>query len=238
MPLLEEVLATCGGLDRWRRLRRFSAHMSIDGAPLAAAGKRGGLKDVMAEGAVGEHGLRIVGFTAGDRSAVYHPDRVTIEAADGRVVQARDHPGDVLPASVEEGSWGDLDLAFFCGLAIWNHMAIPFCFADPGFQVDEIGPCRDDGKAWRRLRVRFPPEVATYAREQTFSFDENGLQRRMECEFSRFGAESLVQSWWAHQAFAGVTAPTLGRMVLFRKVNGIVSKVPFIDLEVFDLSFE
>ncbi|MGC1303746.1 MAG: hypothetical protein WA840_15380 [Caulobacteraceae bacterium] len=205
---------------------------------MAAAGKRGALKDFVAEGEVGEQRLRIVGFTAGNRSAAYHPDRVTIETADGQVIQARDHPGGALPASVEEGSWDDLDLAFFCGLTIRNHMAIPSCFADPGFQVDEVAPRRDDAQGWRRLRVRFPPEVATYAREQIFSFDENGLQRRMECDFRRFGAESLVLSWWAHQVFAGVTAPTLGRMVLARRVNGIVSQIPLIDLEMFDLSFE
>ena len=50
MTLLEDALNASGGMDRWHQLKRFTVHMSIDGALLARKGKAGLLKDVVAEG--------------------------------------------------------------------------------------------------------------------------------------------------------------------------------------------
>jgi hypothetical protein len=48
MALLDDALAACGGLDRWRELESFTLHISITGALLARNGKPGLLKEIVA----------------------------------------------------------------------------------------------------------------------------------------------------------------------------------------------
>src|SRR5260370_16561622 len=92
MTLLAEVIESHGGADLWRRLRRFSAHLSIDGVLLADKGKADTLKDVVVDGSTREQFLRFTGFTAPDLRATYRPDPVPVQTLDRPVLPSRHHP--------------------------------------------------------------------------------------------------------------------------------------------------
>jgi hypothetical protein len=66
MALFDDVLIAHGGMDRWMQVRRFTMHMSIDGALLFEKGKGGALRDIVVEGHTQEQKLHITGFGAAD----------------------------------------------------------------------------------------------------------------------------------------------------------------------------
>src|SRR3546814_15461964 len=64
--------------------------------------------------------------------------------------------------------WDSQHIIYFSGYAIWTYLTTPFLFARPGFEVQEIDPWDGEGEVWRRLRVKFPPDVPSHSAEQTF----------------------------------------------------------------------
>src|SRR6202000_3085183 len=111
MTLLDEVLEACGGIEPWRRLTRFTLHLSIDGDLLARQGRAGDFKDLVAEGSTRAQAMQFTGFTAPDSRGLYQPDRVAIESLDGTVIEARQDPHADFVAHAD-GAWDDL--GFLC----------------------------------------------------------------------------------------------------------------------------
>src|SRR3546814_16085276 len=62
----------------------------------------------------------------------------------------------------------------------WNYLTTPFLFTYPGFETEEIEPWEEEGEIWRRLKVRFSPDIPTHCPEQIFHFDAKGLLRRLD----------------------------------------------------------
>src|SRR5258708_8895748 len=80
---------------------------------------------------------------------------------------------------LRNSAWDALHLGYFLGYACWNYFTTPFLFAYPGVHVREDEPWREAGQHWRRLQVRFPPQIATHNPDQVFYFDTLRLQRRL-----------------------------------------------------------
>src|ERR1700730_11204503 len=92
MGLLEDALNAAGGLDCWRRLRRFTVHLSIRGALITRNGKRGLLDELVVEGCTHAQSLRLTGLTVRGNCAIYQPERVAIEGLNAGVLQERKNP--------------------------------------------------------------------------------------------------------------------------------------------------
>ena len=67
---------------------------------------------------------------------------------------------------------------YFAGYAFWNYFTTPFLLAQPGVEVEEIEPHKEDGETWRPPSVIFPPEIPTHSAHQTFYFNDKGLLQR------------------------------------------------------------
>src|SRR5262249_46939955 len=52
--------------------------------------------------------------------------------------------------------------------------------ARPGVESEEVEPWQEAGETWRRLKVRFPADIATHSTEQTLYLDRQGLLRRQD----------------------------------------------------------
>lgn len=232
MALLDDALAAGGGVDRWRKLSRFTAHVSLDGSLIARGGD---LRDVVAEGSPRTPCVRLSGFIGPDRCAVYTPDRVAIERLDGSVLQSRLRPGARFPGEGHHQAWDDLDLVYFCGLSLWNCMSMPFVLLHPGVESEELPVWLERGQVLRRLRARFPTDIVTCARDQILCFDNVGLLRRVEW---RTGAGASVQYASAHQSFSGITVATLWRTLACRADGTVVARPALVDVEIFDARFE
>ncbi len=234
MALLDDVLAACGGLDRWRRLKQFTIHVSMDGDFFSRIGRAGLFKDMVAEGPTQSQSLQLTGFTAPDKCALYQPDRVAIQDLGGEVLQSCSDPRQAFPVRNGE-PWDDIHLVYFCGFSIWNYLTTPFLLAQPGIEIEELEPWNVNNQVWRRLRASFPPSIVTHCREQIFYFDADGLQRRTDYHVM---GTSIAHLSWAHQRFCGILIPTLRRSLLRQPDGTVVARPALIDIEIFDASFE
>jgi hypothetical protein len=238
MAILEGILGGAGQIEQWRRLERFTAHVSVDGTLLSRKGWAGGLKEVVAEGSTRTQSIRFTGFTAPDMRGQYRPDFASIETLDGGLIRARENPLRALRAHADSFLWDELDLLSFCAAKVWHCLTLPFVLADPGVTLEELPVWRERGETWRRLRAVLPPDVAACAPEQIFYFDQAGLQRRMDYRPIDLCGAWIANFCSAHQPFTGIMLPTLHRSLAIAPDGKICPKPAVVDVEVFDVWFE
>ncbi len=238
MALLDDALAACGGLDRWQELETFTLHLSITGTLLARNGKAEVLKEIVVEGSTREPLLRIEGFTAPDKRAVYRPSRVAVEDRHGHILQERHDPHKELLGLTLLAPWDDLTIAYFCGSLIWHNIAAPFLLAGPAFQLNELSSWQEGAESWRRLRANFPfPYVAPF-NDQIIYFDRSGLRRRVDVEMAHNVGTAIALCLRAHQCFSRIVIPTLWESLRLWPDGGLYSKRPLLIVEIFDAIFE
>jgi hypothetical protein len=235
MALLDDVIDASGGLARWNSLNRFTLHLSVGGTLFSSAGHAREFKDVTAEGSTKTQSVRFTGITGGEHSGSFQPDAITIESLDGAVLRTWRNPSLAFPEASPPALADELHLVFFCGVAIWNYLTIPFLLAHPDVVVEELAPWREGTETWRRLRAQFPAHLITLAPEQIFYFDENALQRRTDHDL--FGMRVAHYSW-AHESFGGIVLPTLRRAQTLQPDGTVIAKPVLMDVEIFDAVFE
>ena len=238
MGLLESALRASGGLDLWRRTRRFTLHMSITGSLCAARCSAAQLKEFVVEGSTQTQALEITGFARADLRALYRPDWVALEGQDGRRLIERQGSPEEFRSELQSTTWDELQLAHYCGYLIWNHIATPFILADPDFETKELRRNVARGESLRQLRVVFPARVATHGREQTFYFDREGLLRRLDYPAAHEEHTQIAQMFSGHQRFTGILVPTLCRLLSIGAEGAPVAKPSLLDIEIFDARFE
>jgi hypothetical protein len=238
MALLDDAVSASGGLEQWRRFRRFTFHVSIQGSLLAGSSAATHLKDAVVEGCTQTQWVRLTCFSGPGKCAVYRPDQVSIESLDGTLLDARDDPRAALLRNGDPASWDELDVAYVCGLSIWNFVATPFLLTDPGITVEELSSWQERNQTWDRLRAVFPPEISTFSPEQIFYFDAAGLQRRTDHQIPDAAGAKVVHYSWAHQEFSDIVIPTLRQSLLLQPDGGVITKPALINIEIFDASFE
>ncbi|BBO03927.1 hypothetical protein ABH991_003513 [Bradyrhizobium ottawaense] len=235
MALLDDVIDASGGMARWNSLSRFTLHLSVGGTLFSSAGHAREFKDVTAEGSTRTQSVRFTGITGGEHSGSFQPDAITIESLDGEVLRSWRDPSlafsEVDPPALAD----ELHLVFFCGVAIWSYLTIPFLLAHPDVVIEELPPWQENAETWRRLRARFPAHLITLAPEQIFYFDESALQRRTDHDL--FGMK-VAHSSWAHDNFGGILVPTLRRAQTLRPDGTVIAKPVLMDVEIFDAVFE
>src|SRR6478752_9942965 len=131
MALLDDAIDACGGLARWNSLSRFTLHLSVGGTLFSCAGHAREFKDVTAEGSTRTQSVRFTGITGGEYSGSFQPDAITIESLDGEVFRAWPNPSLAFPEVDPSALADELHLIFFCGVAIWSYLTIPFLLAHP-----------------------------------------------------------------------------------------------------------
>ena len=200
--LAKQAIDAHGGLERWNRFTTLSAHLIQGGALWAAKGKAGVLVDPTVTVDLREEKASHWPFGSPDRRSRFEPQRVAIEDANGKVLEELLHPR----ASFEghAATWSDLQLAYFAGYAMWTYLNIPFLLARPGVDSEEVEPWQDSGETWRRLKVRFPADIATHSTEQTLYFDRQGFLRRQDYNVEVDGTAGAAHYVYDHKEFSGI----------------------------------
>ncbi len=83
-----------------------------------------------------------------------------------------------------------------------------------------------------------PEGALAYAREAVMYFGEDGLLRRTDFDVVCGETIGLAAYASAHQAFSGVTVPTLHRTVKRSATAGVRGQRPVLDVEIFDAVFD
>jgi len=226
-----------GGLDRWREFEKVSAHLAQGGALWKLKGQDGTLDDVNVTVHLRTEWAEHSPFRRPNQHTSFTPDRIAIESDDGAVLHERFDPRKSFKGHNFETPWDDLQLAYFAGYAMWTYLNTPFLFALPGVQTTEIEPWVENGEGLRRLKVKFPPGIATHSTEQTFYFDKQGLFRRHDYEVDVFGGTPAAHYASELQEFSGIVVPT--KHVIFpRQPDGHPAPEPLVvSIEVSNVKF-
>ncbi|MET7997005.1 hypothetical protein ABZU76_39630 [Amycolatopsis sp. NPDC005232] len=234
--LLDLVLEALGGRERWGRARKIRAHLHMVGPTWTGLGQEKTFAGISL--AVDVHRQRTVftDFTGRGLHGVYTPERVTIEDADGVVLQERRAPRESFPPRARGMKWDALHALYFAGYGMWNYLANPYLLTLPGVLTEELEPWHAEGHHWRRLHVTFPSYLATHSTQQTFYYDEHGLQRRVDYAPYVLGNLPATHHTEAHQPVSGLVFPT-HRYVL-PVVDGKPASKPSIIVDFSDLAVE
>ena len=223
--LAKQAMDAHGGLERWNRFTTLSAHLIQGGALWAANGKAGVLADSTVTVDLRDEKASHWPFGSPDRRSRFEPQRGALEDAIGKVLEEL-----LQPRSSFKGHaalWSDLQLAYFAGYAMWTYLNIPFLLARLGVESEEVAPWQEAGETWRRLKVRFPADVATHSTVQTLYLDRQGLLRRQDYNVEIDGTAGAAHYVYDHKEFSGVVFPTK-RRVFRRQPDGRPAPEPLI----------
>ena len=223
--LAKQAMDAHGGLECWKRFTTLSAHLIQGGALWAAKGQAGVLADVTVAVGLHEEKASHWPFGSPDRRSRFEPQRVAIEDANGKVLKELLQPRASFKGHAALCS--DLQLAYFAGYAMWTYLNIPFLLARPGVESEEVEPWQESGETWRRLKVRFPANIATHSTEQTLYFDRQGLLRRQDYIVEIDGTAGAAHYVYDHKEFSGIVFPTR-RRVFRRQPDGHPTPKPVI----------
>ncbi|MGW1887363.1 hypothetical protein [Streptomyces sp. NPDC001970] len=148
------------------------------------------------------------GFTGLGLRGVFTPDRVAIERRDGEVVAERTTPREAFAGHGPDTPWDELHVLYFAGYALWNYLTAPYLLTRPGVVVEELEAWQEAGEDWRRLRARFPNDIATHATEQVFYYNTAGLLRRHDYAADVLGGTPAAHFTDRHVTASGLVFPT------------------------------
>jgi hypothetical protein len=225
--LVRLTLDAHGGLERWRTFEHVSAHLRTGGVLWALKRQQSVLDDVNVRVALRREWASHAPFVEPHWRTSFEPDRVAIEATDGRVVEERRRPREAFVGHGVETPWDRLQLAYFAGYAMWTYLTTPFLFTMDGVATEELEPWRENGEVWRRLKVTFPHSIATHSTVQTFYLGSDGLLRRHDYDAEVLGGTPAAHYVYDYQEFSGILVPTR-RRVLGRRPDGTPVPDPLI----------
>jgi hypothetical protein len=239
--LLGTAIAAAGGLDRWRRVRQLRVDISIGGPIWARKGwpPEQTFDQVLTIDPLTEH-IVFTPFTRPDRRMVFDAatDTVTMQTLDGDSVDTL-HPARAGFHGMRRFShWDAAHLGYFLGYACWNYFTSPFLFGYPGVTTRELDPWTEAGQTWRRLAVHFPPSVVTHNPAQTFYFDHDGLQRRMDYITEVNGSTLVGHYSGRYREFAGLQIATRRRVFRRNPDNTVNLNLPSITLDIHDAEID
>jgi hypothetical protein len=223
--LAKQAIEAHGGLERWNRFTTLSAHLIDGGVLWAAKGKAGILADVTVTIDLRDEKASHWPFGSDDRRSRFEPRRVALEDSSGNVLEELLHPRSSFNGHADV--WSDLQVAYFAGYALWTYLNGPFLLARRGVESEEVEPWQESGEIWRRLKVRFPADIATHSTEQTLYFDRQGLLRRHDYNVEIDGTAEAAHYVYDHKEFSGIVFPTK-RRVFRRQPDGLPAPKPLI----------
>lgn len=231
--LAELTIEAHGGQERWQRLAHVSAHVRTGGALWAVKHQDGILDDVNVRVALHREWASHAPFVEPNVRTSVEPDRVAIETTDGTVIEERRRPRDSFAGHGPETPWDRLQLAYFAGYAMWTYLTTLFLFAMDDVSTEELSLWHEDGETWRRLKVTFPPSIATHSTVQTFYIGSEGLLKRHDYDTEVLGGSPAAHYVHDYQQASGILIPTK-RRVHRRQTDGRAAPGPL--LVTIDLS--
>ena len=177
-------------------------------------------------------------FKLPNQRTAFTPDRVAVETTEGAVIEERTNPRAAFGGHTRETPWDDLHFIYFASYAMWTYLTVPFSLTWAGFQVAEIEPWHERSEIWRRLKVRFPPHVASHSTEQTFYFGHDGLMRRHDYDVEISGHFPAAHYVSNYKGVSGIIVPTNRRVFPRQPDNMPALDAVLISIDPTEIHFE
>jgi hypothetical protein len=233
--LLKLAVKAHGGLDRWNKVKAIKVAASITGAIWYVKGKGDFLKSVVLTADTRDERLT-VDFTGQNKRAIFEPNRIVIETADGVLIEARDDPEKSFEGQRRETPWDDIHVVYFVGEALWTYLNTPFLYTHEGFASEEIQPIQVDGETWRRLKVTFPDTVKSHTREQISCFGPDGLLRRHDYTVDVLGGATGLNYASEYRSVDGIVVPTRRRVYAYEGDCQIVKEPLLVAIDMGEIT--
>jgi hypothetical protein len=237
--LRDIAIAAHGGMDRWDELSTVTVRMRAGGVLWALKGQDGVINDSTVRVDLHRQLVRHAPFGAPDLHDRYTPGKVTIENAHDEVLEQRFDPRSAFTGHTLETRWDRLHLAYFTGYAMWTYLTQPLSWLRPGVEVEELDRWHENNETWRRLRVRFPADVATHSAENLYYLDDRGLIRRHDYTTEVLGSTTPAAHYaFDHQVFEGIHVPTRRRVHLIGLDGAVMPEPVVVTIDLDDVRFE
>lgn len=169
--LIEILIETHGGRERWRSLETIEFRLSSSGLAFALHGQASALLGKRVK--LWPHARRVElhDYRQPGWRGVWTPARVWVLDATGREVVRRDDPRASFSRWSRQVRWDGLDMLYFAGYALWNYMTFPFLLEEMGVAMRGVDSGRD---GVRRIDISFSPDFPTHSSSQSFHIDASG----------------------------------------------------------------
>lgn len=225
--LLDKIVDAHGG-NRWSEISHLSAVREFGGAFWSLKGVAGIVERGRFTVDLDREHTRLDNFGEPDLHTDFTPGRVEIRREDESVVEALEDPRASFAGHELTTPWNRLQLAYFTGYAMWTYNTEPGSFLFPGVTTEELGPWAEpDGSRWERLRVTYPPSLATHTPVQTLYADADGVLRRRDYEVDIAGRSPSVEYMSEHVRVGGLLLPQF-REIYVRDEEGRAVRDPLI----------
>jgi hypothetical protein len=236
--LIELTIAAHGGRERWQELSRVSAHLRCGGVTWGLKGYAGALDDMNVDVELHRQFASHSPFLSPGLRTAFTADRVAILDADDQVVEQRANPRESFAGHVLDTPWDRIQLAYFCGYAMWTYLTAPFVFAESDFRAEELGTWYENGETWRRLRVHYPERLATHTATQTFYLDEKGLIRRHDYTAEVINGGPAAHYSYGHTEVNGIVVPTERRVYPIGPDGSVLPEPLLVSIDLDNIRFE
>jgi len=212
LDTLRHVIEAHGGLENWNKHRLLGVDLVIGGMLWGLKGQFGKLERTNVAVGLGEEWASHQPFGSGNRRTRFSPDRVTIEDAQGTVLEELVAPRASFAGHALETPWTELQLAYFAGYAMWTYLNLPFLALHEGVEVEELPVWHESGEAWRPLRLTFSDKIATHSKVQTIYAADDGLLRRHDYVVEIAGGSPAAHYLGNYVTVDGIKFPTERRV--------------------------
>jgi hypothetical protein len=171
--LLNRVLQTHGGLERWNRVKSLDLTFNLSGYFLGITGYLGHYQpQITVFAKKTKCVIRLLTNNDPDVKAIFDHDKTWFESPDGSISEELKESRVSFQDHKRETPWNDLQLTYFMGCVIWNYLTVSFIFVQSGFSTRELEPHTEIGQTWRVLEVTFPDGHPTHIKIQKCYFDD------------------------------------------------------------------
>jgi hypothetical protein len=210
--LLEIALKAHGGLERWRKVKSIQVDASITGAIWFVKGKPDVLNNVFITAETPLERLTMDLRGQGKRT-IFEPDHITVVNDEGELIEEKADPRKSFEGQTLKTPWNDVHVAYFSGEAMWSYLNIPFLYAQPGFENQEVVPIQSGGETWMRLKVTIPDSVKSHTRTQFSCFGSDGLLRRHDYTVDILGGSQGLNYAHDYATCDGIVFPLTRKVV-------------------------
>jgi len=235
--LLNLALKAHGGLDRWNQVKAIKVAASITGAIWYVKGKPDFLKNVVLTAETRNERVT-VDFPGQDKRAIFEPNRIVIETANGKLIETSDNPEELFAGQQRETPWNDIRVIYFVGEALWTYLNTPFLYTYEGFTTEEIAPVEVEGETWRRLKVTFPDTVKSHTKEQISCFGPDGLLRRHDYTVDILGGATGLNYASDYRNVDGIMVPTKRRVYAYEGDYQLVKEPLLVAIDMGEIEID
>jgi hypothetical protein len=233
--LLELAVKAHGGLERWNKVTSVNVAASITGAIWFVKSKGDVLRNVIMTIATKKERVT-TDFPGQDKRTIFEPARIVMEKTNGTLIDTRDDPEKSFQGQQRETPWDDIDVAYFCGEALWTYLNTPFLYTHEGFATEEVSSIQVEGEKWRRLKVTFPDSVKSHSREQISCFGPDGLLRRHDYTVDILGGATGLNYASEYRDVDGIIVPTKRRIYAYEGDYQIVKEPLLVAIDMGEIS--